>query len=195
MGSIGVLLAQKLFSSIDSQEGTSHKLTLSVKIEHASYSHIGRTHAADGTLIPDWWSSQTANAYNTSRQCITNYYVNEVKSLSYNVNGAQIVVRLAGEPFSPTTLRQIGALRFAYTAMKKTDQLKSLIMPGTNLTSDQSFFLAYAQTQCFKRQEILQLVRTQVGIYDEGTALNAALIHMPEFSKAFQCPSKDTTCF
>ncbi|CAF1521815.1 unnamed protein product [Adineta ricciae] len=175
MGSIGVLLAQKLFSSIDSQEG--------------------RTHSADGTLIADWWSSQTANAYNTSRQCITNYYVNEVKSLSYNVNGAQIVVRLAGEPFSLTTLRQIGALRFAYTAMKKSDQLKSLTMPGTNLTSDQSFFLAYAQTQCFKRQELLQLVRTQVGIYDEGTALNAALIHMPEFSKAFQCPTKDATCF
>ncbi|UJR37211.1 hypothetical protein I4U23_029920 [Adineta vaga] len=175
MGSIGVLLAQKLFASIDSQEG--------------------RTHGADGSRIPDWWSSATVNAYSTSRQCITNYYVNDIKSLSYNVNGAQISVRLAGEPFSPTTLRHIGALRFAYTAMKKTDLLKSSIIPGTNLTSDQSFFLAYAQTQCYKRQDLLQLVRTQLGIYDERTALNAALIHMPEFSKAFECKPRNTTCF
>ncbi|CAF5096792.1 unnamed protein product, partial [Rotaria magnacalcarata] len=36
-------------------------------------------------------------------------------------------------------------------------------MPGTNLTSEQTFFLAYAQTQCYQRQPISQLLRTQLG--------------------------------
>ncbi|CAF0801046.1 unnamed protein product [Adineta steineri] len=175
MGSIGVLLAQKLFASIDGPDG--------------------RIHSADGTRIPDWWSASTANAYNTSRQCITNYYVQDLEKLVYNVYGAEVVVKLAGEPFSPTTLRHIGALRFAYTAFKKIDEMKSIKMPGTNLTSDQTFFLAHAQTQCYKRQELLQFIRTQIGFYDEKTALNAALIHMPEFTQTFQCKARDNTCF
>ena len=147
------------------------------------------------TQYPDWWSSATRSAYNTSRNCITNYYVNDVKTLTYKINGVEIVVQLAGEPFSPTTLRHIGALRFAYTAFQKVDEMKSLQMPGTNLTSAQSFFLAYAQTQCYERQELLQLVRTQLGTYDERTALNAALVHMPEFTQAFQCQPKANQCF
>ncbi|CAF1244484.1 unnamed protein product [Adineta ricciae] len=171
MGSIGVLLAQKLFASIDGPEG--------------------RAHLANGTRY-DWWQSPTIDGYNKSRTCITNYYVNDVKSVSYNINGAQIQVRLAGEPFSPTTLRHIGALRFAYNALMKTDSIK---LPGTNHTSAQTFFLAYAQTQCYQRQELLQLVRTQLGIYDERIALNAALFHMPEFTNAFQCPARPEQCF
>ncbi|CAF3418992.1 unnamed protein product [Rotaria sp. Silwood1] len=175
MGSLGVLLAQKLFASIDGPEG--------------------RVHAANGTQTSDWWSTSTENAYNTSRRCITNYYVRDVQNLSYNVYGTQVLVRLAGEPFSPTTLRHIGALRFAYTTLKENDQIKSLKMPGTNLTNEQTFFLAYAQTQCYKRDELLQLVATQLGRYDERTALNAALVHMPEFSETFQCKPKDNQCF
>ncbi len=71
----------------------------------------------------------------------------------------------------------------------------SLRLPGTNLTSDQTFFLAYAQTQCYQRFDLLQLLRTQLGAYDERTALNAALVHMPEFAQAFQCQPRDKTCF
>jgi hypothetical protein len=68
-------------------------------------------------------------------------------------------------------------------------------MPGTELTNEQTFFLAYAQTQCYQRQDLLQFLQTQSGIYDERIALNAALIHMPEFAKVFQCKSKKNICF
>jgi hypothetical protein len=67
-------------------------------------------------------------------------------------------------------------------------------MPGTNFTREQTFFLAYAQTQCYQREEIVQYVQTQFGIYDERTALNAALIHMPEFAQAFKCQPKENKC-
>ncbi|CAF4565149.1 unnamed protein product, partial [Rotaria magnacalcarata] len=80
------------------------------------------------------WSVRTADAYNKSRQCITDYYVRDIKTLSFTVYGIEVLVQLAGEPFSPTTLRHIGALRFAYTAFKDKDDLKSLTMPATNLT-------------------------------------------------------------
>jgi hypothetical protein len=132
----------------------------------------------------------TIIGYNDSRNCITDYYVRDVKALTYNVNGFQIQVQLAGEPFSPTTLRHIGALRFAYDTLRRNDQSKPFTMPGTNLTSEQTFFLAYAQTQCYQRQELLQFIRTQIGLYDERTALNAALIHMSEFAQA-----KENKCF
>ena len=74
-------------------------------------------------------------------------------------------------------------------------QTDSIKLPGTNYSSAQTFFLAYAQTQCYQRQELLQLVRTQLGIYDERIALNAALSHMPEFTNAFQCPARPQQCF
>ncbi|CAF1164814.1 unnamed protein product [Rotaria sordida] len=174
MGSIGVLLAQKLFASIDGPDG--------------------RTHLPNGTRY-DWWQSPTIIGYNNSRNCITDYYVRDLKTLTYNINGAEIQIPLAGEPFSPTTLRHIGALRFAYNTLMKSNDIKSFKMPGTNFTSQQTFFLAYAQTQCYQREELLQLIRTQLGVYDERTALNAALIHMPEFAQAFQCQSKENQCF
>ncbi|CAF3666159.1 unnamed protein product [Rotaria sp. Silwood1] len=174
MGSIGVLLAQKLFSSIDIPEG--------------------RTHLPNGTRY-DWWQTPTIIGYNNSRNCITNYYVNDLKTITYNVNGVPVQVQLAGEPFSPTTLRHIGALRLAYGTLIKNNDIKNFKMPGTNFTSEQTFFLSYAQTQCYQRQELLQLLRTQLGVYDERTALNVALIHMPEFAQAFQCQPKENQCF
>jgi hypothetical protein len=154
----------------------------------------GQAHLANGTQF-NWWAPPTVLGYNNSRNCITDYYVRDLKALIYNINGVQIQVQLAGEPFSPTTLRHIGALRFAYGALMKSEQMKSFKMPGTNYTSEQTFFLAYAQTQCYQRQELLQLIRTQLGIYDERTALNTALIHMPEFAQAFQCQPKQNKCF
>lgn len=68
-------------------------------------------------------------------------------------------------------------------------------MPGTNLTHEQTFFLAYAQTQCYQREELVQFTQTKSGIYDERTALNTALIHMPEFARIFQCKFHKTACF
>lgn len=156
---------------------------------------LGRIHSAEGIRVPDWWSPQTAQAYDTSRKCVTDYYVNEVQSIKYTVNGVAVTVRLAGEPFSPTTLRHIGALRLAYTALNMVPQPQPFRMPGTNFTSEQTFFLAYAQTQCYQRQELLQLLRTQLGVYDERTALNAALAQIPEFATAFQCAPRDNPCF
>ncbi|CAF4320477.1 unnamed protein product, partial [Rotaria magnacalcarata] len=52
-GSLGVLLAQKLFASIDGSDG--------------------RTHLPNGTRN-DWWQPPTKIGYNNSRNCITDYY-------------------------------------------------------------------------------------------------------------------------
>lgn len=175
IGSLGVLLAQKLFASIDLPEG--------------------RTHLSNGTRVSSWWSDATTTRYNTSRQCINDYYTNEVKVLNYRINGLTFTVRLQGEPFSPTTLRHIGALRFAYNVLMKEKSWKDFRMPGTDLTGEQTFFLAYGQTQCYRRQELTQYLRTQLGVYDERTALNAALIQMPEFNQAFQCAKRENKCF
>ena len=182
-GSIGVLVAQKLFSSIDGS--TDNQLSF----------HLHRVHSINVSPIPDWWSSSTANAYNSSRQCLVDYYRNTIKTLSYNINNEQVSVQLTGEPFSRITLRHIAALRFAYTTLKKSDIFNSLPMPGTKLTNEQTFFLAYAQSQCYQRQDLIQYRQTQSGIYDERTALNAVFVHMPEFVKVFQCQSKEQTCF
>lgn len=115
--------------------------------------------------------------------------------MSYTINGRQIIVRLLGEPFSPTTLRQIGALRLAYNTLNITGQSSKFRLPGIDLTNEQVFFLAYAQTQCYQRQDLVQYLRTQLGSYDEKTALNAALLQMPEFARAFQCTPKANPCF
>jgi hypothetical protein len=159
------------------------------------YLHTGRTYLGNGTRVSNWWSSSTLNAYNISRNCITDYYVRDVKTLAYTINGQKIQVQLQGEPFSQTTLRHIAALRLSYNTLMKLDSTSVLRMPGTDLTREQTFFLAYAQTQCYQRQELAQLLSTQLGTYDERTALNAALGHMPEFQRAYQCSAREQTCF
>ena len=102
---------------------------------------------------------------------------------------------MRGEPFSPITFRHIGALRLAYNALKKIDSSQTFKMPGTDFNREQTFFLAYGQTQCFQRQGLAQLLSTRLGMYDEQTALNTALIQMAEFRKAFNCPIRSNTCF
>lgn len=109
-------------------------------------------------------------------------------------NGVEVVIRLSGEPFSGTTFRQIGALRVAYQSLNQSNEDSSFRMPGTNFNREQTFFLAYAQTQCYQRQDLLQIIRTNGGIYDEETALNAALRNMPEFQEAFQCSPRPNVC-
>jgi hypothetical protein len=121
--------------------------------------------------------------------------MNELKSITYNIDNVPIEVPLSGEPFSPITLRHIGALRFAYDTLQNNHQMESFKMPGTKFTNEQTFFLAYAQTQCYQRQELSQYIQTKSGIYDERTALNTALIHMPEFAHVFQCKFKENQCF
>ena len=175
IGSLGVLLAQKIFASIDIPDGL--------------------THAPNGTRVPNWWSPATAQAHNTSRKCISDYYAQEVQTLSYIISGIQVSVSLLGEPFSPTTLRHIGALRMAYNTLNITGQSSNFRLPGNDFTNEQVFFLAYAQTQCYQRQDLLQYLHTQLDSYDEKTALNAALIQMPEFARAFQCTPRANPCF
>ncbi|CAF0937244.1 unnamed protein product [Didymodactylos carnosus] len=187
-GSLGVLLAEKVFSVIDINEGNAY--------------------LANGTNF-NWWTTNTAKSYSESRQCITDYYTNVVQHLIYDVGGTSVTVTLSGEPFSPITLRQIGALRLAHMALNNyvssTNTLgysKEHLLPilERNSTLDQQFFLAYAQSQCFKRKELIQLVLTQFGSYDEETALNTALTHMNEFKDAFNCApdrpmNTKTKCF
>ena len=64
------------------------------------------------------------------------------------------------------------ALRVAYLTLKqrKTDQ--SLTMLATNLTFEQTFFLAHAQTQCYQRRFDLQT---------DKSSLNTMLFQMSEF--------------
>lgn len=70
------------------------------------------------------------------------------------------------------------ALRVAYLTLKqrKTDQ--SLTMLSTNLTFEQTFFLAHAQTQCYQRRFDLQT---------DKSSLNTMLFRMSEFVDNFHC--------
>lgn len=45
---------------------------------------------------------------------------------------------------------------------------EELLAPGLNLTNDQSFFLAYAQTQCFVRRDFYAISRAERHILPEN---------------------------
>jgi endothelin-converting enzyme len=91
-----------------------------------------------------------------------------------------------------------GGLRIAYSAYKRylkrhhltTIKHHQQLLPGLNLTDEQLFFIGFAQTWCTKTTpEIAKLALVSDAHASPKYRVIGSLSNMPEFSRAFKCPT------
>jgi predicted metalloendopeptidase len=138
----------------------------------------GRQYDAVGNLR-DWWSKESADAYNTRRKAVVDQY-SEYEPLPG--------LHLNGELTQGENIADLGGVKIAFAAFQKARAGK----PGEKIdgfTPEQRFFLSYATIWKEKiRDEALKL-RVNTDPHSPGHyRVNGPLSNLSEFQKAFNIP-------
>lgn len=132
--------------------------------------------------VRSWWSNKTRETFQQKLTCMENQYSN-YSILGRNINGNFTI----GENVADN-----GGLKLAYNALHsyQANNPEYYMLPGLNYTSDQLFFLGFAQTWCSK--QIPQAVYNQIEFDVHSVAkfrVIGSVSNLKEFSEAFNCPS------
>ena len=142
----------------------------------------GRQYDASGNLR-DWWSKQSADAYNARRKTVVDQYTSYEPMPGMHVNG---------ELTQGENIADIGGVKIAYAALQKALAGKSQDKID-GLTPDQRFFLSYATIWKSKQTpEDLKLRLTTDPHSPAQYRANGPLSNLPEFQKAFELPDDST---
>ncbi|XP_024911016.1 endothelin-converting enzyme 2b, partial [Cynoglossus semilaevis] len=160
-GGIGVVMGHELTHAFDDQ---------------------GREYDKEGNLRP-WWQNTSVEAFRLRTECMVDQYSN------YTVNGEHV----NGKQTLGENIADNGGLKAAYHAyqswVKKNGEEKRL--PAVNLTSDQLFFVGFAQVWCSVRtpesahESLVTDTHSPPRFRVIGTLANS-----PEFSLHFNCPTR-----
>ncbi|CAJ0950452.1 unnamed protein product, partial [Mesorhabditis belari] len=134
--------------------------------------------------LNDWWDAETAQKFSDKTQCFVEQYGSvEIKEAKIRLNG-----RLSlGENIADN-----GGVKTAFNAYKawrKNATEDEPALPGfQNFTSEQMFFLAYANNWCsvVRPKHYVQLVMTDVHAPSKYRAI-IPLQNRKEFSEAWKC--------
>ncbi|XP_060556433.1 endothelin-converting enzyme homolog isoform X1 [Ruditapes philippinarum] len=169
-GSMGGLMGHYLVHAIDNWGG--------------SYNENG--------VYGAWYTNASRTNYRKVETCFSDAYDNKTMG-PYKIVGqsAPQSVQVNGRRFAWEGLAETSGIRVAYKAYKKwiADNGEEKPTPTPHYTNDQSFFLAYAQTNCFTRTDALSYYYAQVQRLPEDVRTNTALSLLTEFTQAFNCPA------
>lgn len=141
----------------------------------------GRQFDLNGNLV-DWFSSETNTAFIDKKACIIDQYANfKDPETELNLNG----INTQGENIADN-----GGLKEAYFAYQNYVKKKGPEdgLPGLNYTTNQLFWISYAQTWCavFRPEALKKRILT--GVHSPNQyRVTGPLVNMEEFSKDFKC--------
>ncbi|HTO87082.1 MAG TPA: M13 family metallopeptidase [Thermoanaerobaculia bacterium] len=142
----------------------------------------GRKFDAQGNL-KDWWTPQDASNYEKRAACVEQQFSAYVVEGDLHVNGKLVL----GE-----SIADLGGLKLAYDAFRKS--LSDKPEPGKidGLTPDQRFFLGWARVWASNDRPEFARLLTNVNPHplDRFRAIGAPS-NMPEFARAFSCAAGD----
>ncbi|XP_074652410.1 endothelin-converting enzyme 1-like isoform X2 [Tubulanus polymorphus] len=169
-GSIGSIFGHEFVNSIDA---------------------IGGYYLPNGSFV-DWWSKQSTKNYNKEKKCVVDYYNKLNNTIRLSSADKTFKIPIKGSYYSRFAIAETGGIKNAYYAYKQwiKENGKELLTPAINLTNEQAFFVAYAQTNCYVRTALYKLRLAQRNIVPEEIRTNGAMAHIEEFQKAFNCPPK-----
>jgi putative endopeptidase len=135
----------------------------------------GRQFDKDGNMI-DWWTAEDAKKFNELTDVLVAQFDSIEVAEGVNANGRYTL----GE-----NIADQGGLRVAYTAFKRTAQgISEELIDG--FTSDQRFYLAYANVWAANITEQEILLRTKTDVHSLGKwRVNATLRNIDTFFEAF----------
>ncbi|CAK9302878.1 unnamed protein product [Gordionus sp. m RMFG-2023] len=161
-GTLGNSLAHEMFHSLDA-----------FGIEH------------DENGVGEWLTPTTMQLIREKMKCIVHKYD------SYLLNGK---LRMKGHIQLSENIADIGSIKLAYQAMRAYLKYKNettYIFGSKNITSDQVFFMAYAQEFCEQRSPDLQLDESD---HSPGEIrVNAVLSEFESFLKSWNCSEQCRT--
>lgn len=140
------------------------------------YDDSGRHYDADGNL-KDWWSENTSKRFEEKSAC----FIEQAGKYRFGdlaVNGKATL----GE-----NLADQGGTKLAYLAFQARKTAAQKPRTG-DFSEEQEFFISYAQSWCGKNTE--ESLRNQIlSDYHPPVEfrVNAVVMNMPEFAKAFSC--------
>ncbi|MBK6424825.1 MAG: M13 family metallopeptidase [Blastocatellia bacterium] len=142
----------------------------------------GRQFDAKGNLT-DWWTEADGKNFEGRAKCIVDQYS------EFTIDGGK---KVNGELVQGEAIADIGGLKIAYAAYKRSLKGKPEPKPIDGYTHEQRFFLGYARVWAAQaRPEFEQLqVNTNVHALPRFR-LVGTLANMPEFHAAFGCKDGD----
>jgi putative endopeptidase len=137
----------------------------------------GRQFDAKGNLR-DWWTAQDAAEFEKRAGCLVDEY-SSFKAVDD--------VKVSGKLTLGENTADFGGLRVAYMALM--EDLAARTRPKIDgFTSEQRFFLAYAQSNCENESDELLRLSAQTDPHSPPKfRVNGVVQNMPEFQKAFGC--------
>ena len=140
----------------------------------------GRKYDAEGKL-QDWWAPEVQAAFEAEAACVRDAYGAYEVQPGLFIDGAQTL----GE-----NIADLGGLALAYAAFQtwQAERGEASTAPASELSEDQLFFLAFAQTWCgkaapeFEKMQILSDVHAPRQFRANGSVANN-----PAFWAAFSC--------
>ncbi|KAK2164041.1 hypothetical protein LSH36_70g07011 [Paralvinella palmiformis] len=155
----------------------------------SSINQLGRYIWTNGSWA-NWWTADTQERYTEAKDCFSNYF-DGMQVGPYLINGENQTTTISGRYQSKRAIDTVAGIRTAFTAYHNwiSESGSQLIPVGLSLTTDQAFFVATAQTQCFVRKDELAYNYIRYQYIPENVLHNGALSHMPEFADVFACGS------
>ncbi len=142
----------------------------------------GRKFDADGNLT-NWWTPKDLESYQARAECVEKQFSGYVVEKGLNVNGKLVL----GE-----SIADLGGLKIAYNAFRKSLEGKPEPEKIAGFTADQRFFLSFGRVWATNdRPEFARLVtKTNEHPLDRFRAIGAPS-NMSEFARAFSCKAGD----
>ena len=140
----------------------------------------GRQFDADGNL-KDWWTPEDEKNYNVRASVVKEQFDNYVAIDTLHINGKLTL----GE-----NIADLGGVKIAYLAFKKSMEGKPRPQPIDGFTHEQRFFLAFAQAwKRLTQPESVKLMLASDPHSPPRFRVMGPLYNMPEFGEAFGCKS------
>ncbi|XP_025407064.1 endothelin-converting enzyme homolog [Sipha flava] len=159
-GAMGVVMGHELTHAFDDQ---------------------GREFDRFGNLHP-WWNNKTVEKFKEATECMVKQYSN-FKVNGHNINGK----RTLGENIADN-----GGLKAAYRAyikLLKEKRAQPNRLPAVHLTTQQLFFVSFAQVWCSSSTEESLKLQIEKDLHAPSQyRVNGPLSNFEEFSKVFNCP-------
>lgn len=143
----------------------------------------GRKFDLHGNLT-DWWTEADAKNYTDRATCVENQFSSfRVEEVALNQNGKLVLGESIGD---------LGGLKISWLAFQKSMQGKPRPANIDGFTSEQRFFLGWAQV--WGRKQTPEAMRQQILTDPHPLGrfrVNGPLSNMPQFAEAFNCKLGD----
>jgi len=151
------------------------------ELTHA-FDDNGRKYGGDGDL-EDWWTKETVEKFKQHTECLVEQYDN-LTLAGHHVHGRNTL----GENIADN-----GGIKAAYHGFFKDDKVKKHFpIKNLNFTSEQLFFISYAQVWCNGNTEEYEKAKMVSNPHPPSKLrVKATLANSDEFSEAFQCKQED----